>query len=294
LTSYELCDRTISQLSRFLLQQTVTISNENVGKQEEFTLSKYDDTLGIRSIYEVLAKSPSNGSIGKQLLLEPISKDVSMPTKGISKPVRPKRRKKIVALDCEMVGVGPMKISVLARVSIVNYQGKCFFDSFVKVDEPVTDYRTEFSGIRREDLESEHALPFGVVRARVKKILHRAILVGHGLENDLAVLHLNKSHSLIRDTSRYVPFMAQSMDGMLRARRLRDLLWEHCGVVIQNGEHNSIEDAWAAMVLFRRVEKEWDKWRRSRYYVPFDHWTPNMMMHSSQRQLRAKATAWMP
>lgn len=238
----------------------------------------------------------SRGRNAKQgnTFLHPCPKRVSKSTKGLSKSKKERRHKKVVALDCEMVGVGPMKVSVLARVSIVNYRGLCVFDTFVKVEEPVTDYRTEFSGIRREDLESKEALPFGEVRTRVRKILSRAILVGHGLENDLAVLNLSKAPSLIRDTSLYFPFMAQSSDGTLRARRLRDLVWEKFGVVIQSGEHNSMEDAWAAMSLYKLVENEWHVHSLAPHHGPLEPWSPNLATESMKRQLCAEANAWVP
>lgn len=61
---------------------------------------------------------------------------------------------KAVAIDCEMVGVGPGgEDSMLARVSIVNQFGKCIYDKYVKPTEEVTDYRTNVSGIRPEDIE---------------------------------------------------------------------------------------------------------------------------------------------
>lgn len=57
-------------------------------------------------------------------------------------------------MDCEMVGVGPGgEESMLARVSIVNYFGKCVYDKYVKPTEKVTDYRTAVSGIRPGDIE---------------------------------------------------------------------------------------------------------------------------------------------
>lgn len=59
-----------------------------------------------------------------------------------------------LAIDCEMVGVGPFKEDALARVSIVNEFGYCLYDKFVKPKLPVTDYRTEFSGVREEDLKN--------------------------------------------------------------------------------------------------------------------------------------------
>jgi len=62
------------------------------------------------------------------------------------------RRTWALSMDCEMVGVGPKNESSLARVSIVNEYGYCLYDKFVKPKVQVTDYRTEFSGIREEDL----------------------------------------------------------------------------------------------------------------------------------------------
>ena len=60
---------------------------------------------------------------------------------------------KVIAIDCEMVGVGVGgKDSVLARVSIINQYGHCVYDKYVKPTEKVTDYRTHVSGIRAEDL----------------------------------------------------------------------------------------------------------------------------------------------
>ena len=59
----------------------------------------------------------------------------------------------VLALDCEMVGVKEKsqyttshprskEPSFLARVSIVNENGVCIYDKFVKPNQPVTDYRS--------------------------------------------------------------------------------------------------------------------------------------------------------
>ena len=169
-----------------------------------------------------------------------------------------RRPNQCLALDCEMVGVGPKNVSVLARVSIVDTDGNCIFDSFVKIQERVTDYRTELSGIRREDLQSKDALPFGEVRLKVCRILNGCILVGHGLRNDLKILNLSKYAYSIRDTTEYIPFMKQWWDGTYRPRRLRDIFWDNFGLVIQSGEHSSVEDAAAAMSLYNFVKEEWE------------------------------------
>ena len=52
-----------------------------------------------------------------------------------------------------MVGVGPMGAeSTLARVSVVNYFGAVLLDEFVRQKERVTDWRTQWSGVRAKDM----------------------------------------------------------------------------------------------------------------------------------------------
>ena len=52
-----------------------------------------------------------------------------------------------------MVGVGPMgEESTLARASVVNYFGAVLLDEFVRQKERVTDWRTQWSGIRAKDM----------------------------------------------------------------------------------------------------------------------------------------------
>ena len=68
-------------------------------------------------------------------------------------PWFPTRLTKALAMDCEMVGVGPKgEESIVARVSLVNQHGRCVYDKYVKPTQPVTDYRTAVSGVRPADL----------------------------------------------------------------------------------------------------------------------------------------------
>jgi RNA exonuclease 4 len=162
-----------------------------------------------------------------------------------------------------MVGVGLSKVSVLARVSMVNFYGEKIFDSFVRVDEKITDYRTDVSGIRSPDLKSQDAMTYGQCRLIVQELLRGKVLVGHGLAKDLQVLDLFHPYYMIRDTSIYIPYMRRGRhDGLWKARRLADLTKLYLGVQIQTGEHNSIEDAAAAMALYRLVKNDWDRWAR--------------------------------
>ncbi|NXS24434.1 REXO4 exonuclease, partial [Mystacornis crossleyi] len=110
-----------------------------------------------------------------------------------------------VAMDCEMVGVGPKgEDSIVARVSIVNQFGKCVYDKYVRPTEKVTDYRTAVSGIRPQNINTGE--DFKTVQKEVAEILKGRILVGHALKNDLKVLLLDHPQKKIRDTQRYKPF----------------------------------------------------------------------------------------
>lgn len=73
---------------------------------------------------------------------------------------------KYIAIDCEMVGTGPKgSTSELARCSIVSYDGDVIYDKFIQPTRPVTDFRTRWSGIRRQDLYN--ATPFRQAQAEV-------------------------------------------------------------------------------------------------------------------------------
>ncbi|KAL5081594.1 hypothetical protein RYX36_010015 [Vicia faba] len=189
-----------------------------------------------------------------------------------------------VAMDCEMVGVGQGNKSALARVSLVNKWGNVIYDEFVRPMERVVDYRTKISGIRPQDLRK--AKDFCTAQKKVAELIHGRILVGHALSNDLKVdfsglfsfffyrfkwivdpsvickpitvllqaLLLSHPKKDIRDTSEYPPFLRSS--GRVA---LRHLASEHLGAKIQTGEHCPVDDARAAMMLYQRNRKEWEK-----------------------------------
>lgn len=68
-------------------------------------------------------------------------------------------REKAVALDCEMVGTGMNgKYSELARCSLVDSRGQVLYDQYVQPKGYVTDFRTQWSGIRRSDINKNKAV----------------------------------------------------------------------------------------------------------------------------------------
>ncbi|KAK5078205.1 3'-5' exonuclease [Lithohypha guttulata] len=156
---------------------------------------------------------------------------------------------KYIALDCEMVGVGPNgQESALARVSIVNFNGEQVYDSYVQPKEVVMDYRTHVSGIKPSHLNPNTARTFEEVQRDVASILKDRVVVGHALKHDFKVLLLDHPVRDIRDTSRHAPYKKISGG----TPKLSLLASQLLGLEIQSGEHSSLEDARACMLLFKR------------------------------------------
>lgn len=164
------------------------------------------------------------------------------------------KKTKYVAMDCEMVGIGPGGIdSALARVSLVDWNGDVLLDSFVRPEVEVTDYRTHVSGVHPEDLLEAPRLRD--IQPQVMRLLDGRVLVGHGLDNDLRVLMLSHSRTARRDTAKYRPFRKLAKG---RAPALRMLAQQVLGLTIQKASHDSLDDARAAMLLYRHVKKDWE------------------------------------
>jgi RNA exonuclease 4 len=175
---------------------------------------------------------------------------------------------KYIAVDCEMVGIGPEpnRDSALARVSLVNFHGHQVYDSYVQIPRKieVTDYRTAVSGIEPKHLRTDVARPFEEVREDLKTLLGGRILVGHAVKNDLDVLILKHDRRFIRDTSKFSKFRALAMTPG-RTPGLKLLADKLLGVQIQVGAHSSVEDARATMALYRLEKDAFEKEIRQKY-----------------------------
>lgn len=162
-----------------------------------------------------------------------------------------------IAIDCEMVGVGPNGTeSILARVSIVNWHGAVLLDTFVKPRERVTDYRTWVSGVRPENLYE--APSFESVQTDVAKLIKGRVLIGHAIHNDLKALLLSHPRPLIRDTAsnKFCRELANT-----KFPSLKKLVLLRLGIDIQKqgSEHCPVEDARATMALYRTLHADWQK-----------------------------------
>jgi RNA exonuclease 4 len=172
--------------------------------------------------------------------LEPKSKDMS--------------ETDVVALDCEMVGVGKSgMLSALARVCVLNSSGNVLLDKFARPSRPVTDYRARWSGVREKDLLN--AQDVSVVQAEVRRLLEGKIIVGHALVNDFKVLSMTHPKSMVRDTAKYRPLCR----GNGKPRKLKHIAFEVLGAEIQMGEHSPATDARAALYIYQALKEPWER-----------------------------------
>ena len=126
--------------------------------------------------------------------------------KEACKPVQHVPVENTIGIDCEMVEANHGR-SVLARVAVVT-RDEILLNTFVlpcDISE-ITDYNTEISGVTPEDLYNAPRLD--QIIPIVKSLLDKAkIIVGHGLDHDMAVLGFQVPEEKVRDTSLYRPFL---------------------------------------------------------------------------------------
>ncbi|XP_056428342.1 RNA exonuclease 1 homolog isoform X2 [Hyla sarda] len=162
----------------------------------------------------------------------------------------------IFALDCEMCYT--TKGLELTRVTVINFQLKVVYDTFVQPDNKIVDYNTRFSGVTEEDLRNTSITLRDVQAVLLCMFSCDSILIGHSLESDLFALKL--IHHTVVDTAVVFPHRL----GLPYKRALRTLMAEYLKRIIQDSVegHDSSEDACSCMELMMWRIKEDAKVKR--------------------------------
>lgn len=179
----------------------------------------------------------------------------------------------MVAIDAEFVTMKPEQLEIslagmkklikprelsLARVSVLRgdndnpLYGEAFIDDYIVHTEPIYDYTTNFSGIEQDDLNfyksSKNLVTLQTSYRKLWLLLNLGVIfIGHGLYTDFRTINLQVPQRQIRDTADlyYKPDMKRQLS-------LKFLAYVMLKQDVQTGNHDSIEDARTALLLYKR------------------------------------------
>ncbi|KAI0734630.1 ribonuclease H-like domain-containing protein [Fomitopsis betulina] len=166
----------------------------------------------------------------------------------------------ILGVSCTCVGCGPGGgTPMIARVAIVNCQGQTVYDTYVQPTTQVSDHRTGTTGIEPGQLDGANgAKPFSEVQLHVARIIKGKVIVGHSLWLDLSVLGIPHPAVNTRDIALYQPFKNTLRGSANQVIGLQTLMWHLMRRRVQDGKIDALENARAALDLYRSHGTEWE------------------------------------
>lgn len=157
-------------------------------------------------------------------------------------------RFKALGIDCEM-GYTTEGFELLRITAMDFFTGEEVLDVLVRPIGTIVDFNTKWSGIA--EIKPE-ALTFEELIKLLGEIMDcNTILIGHGLENDLNAMRL--IHTKVVDTAILYPRLKTSPTFRFP---LKYLTFKYLNRTIQTGEHDSGEDALAAIDVVKYFIKK--------------------------------------
>jgi len=120
----------------------------------------------------------------------------------------------------------------------------------------VIDYHTETTGLRPEHfVPSDIVAEFNDVRRSAAMFLADRFIVGFETWTSLNLLQLSHPAVMTRDLATYMPLLTNQQNS---SNTLASLVQTYLRREIRGGLVNPVEDARAAMDLFRCCEEKWE------------------------------------
>lgn len=228
---------------------TTTTTFSNVGKYDDLILYRDHFAEGIRKghqlEYELLTRkeSPQPGSLvaidAEFVMLKP--EELEIHYDGYKKLIKPKQLS-------------------LARISVLRENGIPFIDDYIVHTSDIYDYLTNFSGIEPNDLNltlsnRENLVTLQTAYRKLWLLLNLGVIfVGHGLYNDFRTINLQVPERQIRDTA-----VIYYKSDFKRQLSLKFLAYVMLKEKVQSGNHDSIEDANTALLLYKKYQNLYNK-----------------------------------
>ena len=245
--------QTNQPLFNYLTTTTNTTTNtttfSNAGKYDDLILYRDHFAEGIRKghqlEYELLTRkeSPQPGSLvaidAEFVMLKP--EELEIHYDGYKKLIKPKQLS-------------------LARISVLRENGIPFIDDYIVHTSDIYDYLTNFSGIEPNDLNltlsnRENLVTLQTAYRKLWLLLNLGVIfVGHGLYNDFRTINLQVPERQIRDTA-----VIYYKSDFKRQLSLKFLAYVMLKEKVQSGNHDSIEDANTALLLYKKYQNLYNK-----------------------------------
>ena len=217
--------RSVGKLDTWILYSKFTLSSHSQ-RPDNFALLSRDEPLGPGTLVAIDAEFVA---LQKE--------EMEVRSDGTKHTIQPRR-------------------SALARVSVLrgdgDKEGLPFIDDYIATTEHIADYLTEFSGIHEGDLDPHSSKHYIVPQKHAYKKLHVLVrlgckFIGHGLKSDFRIINLAIPKEQVIDTVDlfYIPERQRKLS-------LKFLAWYFLEEQIQLDEHDSIEDARTALLLYRK------------------------------------------
>eukprot|EP01025_Chloroclados_australasicus_P013563 TRINITY_DN16387_c1_g1_i1.p1 TRINITY_DN16387_c1_g1~~TRINITY_DN16387_c1_g1_i1.p1 ORF type:complete len:786 (-),score=81.34 TRINITY_DN16387_c1_g1_i1:482-2839(-) len=177
---------------------------------------------------------------------------------GFVKTGKGSKKVRMFALDCEMCITE--KGLELTRATLLDENEHSVMDTLVKPDTEIKDYLYSFSGITPEMMKGCTTKLKDVQKRFLELVSENDLLVGHSLDNDLKALKI--VHENVLDTCVLYPHPK----GLPYRPALKVLTQKFLKRQIQQGTHDSKEDAKAALDLTKLKIKHGPDWGTANYW----------------------------